>query len=119
MADTSSSASDIRKYLRVFPILGLLFYYIGGLIASLGAADLVLFLVQVILLSAVLLLGLGLMRKEIVIAGALILVLFSIGLPAYLLVMGTLSLGAGTLGQGIMVFAVVFHMLTVWVWSKE
>lgn len=110
------STNGWDKYLRVFPILGLLFYYFGGLMAGLEAADMAMFLAWLIVFSLVELIGLLMKRKELLILGALLLILFSIG-PILAISGGIFRLIA--LGGIVMAFAITFHLLTIYVWIKQ
>ena len=118
--EAPTTPRESSKYLRVFPILSLLFYYIGALITSLEVADIVPFLIQIVLFSAFLLIGLVFMRKEAVILGALLLMLGSLGpIVAYLLSMGSTPIGPGVAGGAVMAFAFIFHIMTIVVWIRK
>ena len=110
------ATTGLQKYLRVFPILGLLFYYLGGLIASLEAVDLLMFISWLVVFSLVELIGLFLRRKELLILGPLLLMYFSLG--PIMAVFGAVF-GLIALGGLIMASAFIFHVLTIYVWIKN
>lgn len=105
------------KYRRAIPIFGLLFYYLGALIASLDVQDNVQFLIVIAALSIILIIGLQWpMNKWIVILGEILLIVGSLGPIAEL----TLSLlGYGALGGAVMLLAIIFHLIGISIWLKE
>jgi len=67
------------KYRPVYPIIGLLLYYLGSLIASLDVANAVIFIVQIVAFSIILIIGLVIMKKEVIILCEVLAIVGSAG----------------------------------------
>jgi hypothetical protein len=115
------STSNASKYTRVFPIIGLLLYYLGGLITSLDVGNAMIFIVQIIAFSIILIIGLAIVKKEVIILGEILAILGSAGPIAEFLLSilsgGVLSFGA--LGGGIVLVSDIFFILGILIWFKK
>lgn len=112
-----------HKYRRVFPIIGLLLYYLGCLIISLDldAEGSIVFLAQIGLFSVILIAGLQWPPNKIaVILGAGIVILGSIGpLANLLLSIQNGIVGFGLVGGILVLIGVIFQVGAIVIWLKE
>ena len=75
----NSPITNPNKYRRALPILGLLFYYLGGLIVSLDVNENIVFMLQIVLFSVILFIGLVLTNKIAIILGAILVIVGALG----------------------------------------
>ncbi|TFG10228.1 hypothetical protein EU538_02570 [Candidatus Thorarchaeota archaeon] len=117
--EMASTSKSLEKYLRVFPIFGLLFYYIGGLITSLDVSDSIVYIVQVVVFSIVLLFGLFLLDWRVVILGSVLALIGTAG-SLVSLIQGLVgnTLGLSMVGGAFSIVADVFFLLTIYTWMK-
>lgn len=113
-----TTKGKLEPFLRVFPILGLLFYYTGGLIVSLEVTAMEVFALQLVLFSLVLLAGVYLRHKYVVILGEILVMLASSGsiMEFYT---SLNSWTTATLGGALVLFAFVFHIAAIYTWLSE
>jgi hypothetical protein len=116
-----SLSTSKNKYRRVYPIVGLLLYYLGSLIASLEVADAMIFLLQTLAFSIILIIGLAIMKREVIILGEVLAILGSAGLVAqfYLVLIGERTFGLGAIGGAIILVSIFFMILGILTWSKK
>ncbi|TFG34439.1 hypothetical protein EU527_03230 [Candidatus Thorarchaeota archaeon] len=118
---SKSKSADSNKYRRVFPIFGLLLYYLGALITSLDVQENLVFLIQILVLSVLLVIGLLWQQsKWIVILGEVLVIIGSIGPVAELVlsVMDSVT-SFGTFGGAIMLAGIILHIIGIMIWLKE
>lgn len=95
-------------------------YYLGGLIQSLEMPASEIFLIQLIAFSLLELIALGLKHREIMLLGAIVIIVGSIGPVAYFIQeISTLAINMAVLGGALVAFSILFHILTFWVWFRE
>lgn len=117
--EESATSIDLQKYLRVFPIFGLLFYYIGGLITSLDISESTVFIIQIVAFSIVLLVGLFILDGRLVIAGAFLALIGTAWSVFYLIQSLSQGLiGFPTVGGAFSIVADFFFVLTVYTWVE-
>jgi membrane associated rhomboid family serine protease len=119
--EVEESISDIHKYRRVIPIIGLLFFYLGGLIVSLDVANNLVFLLQLWIFSVILVVSLQWpVNKAAVILGALIEIFGSLG-PVVNLFLSIQNgvLGFSVLGGSLILFSIILQFGTIFIWMKE
>ena len=115
------SSDGPHKYRRVMPIIGLLFYYLGSLLVSLEVTNNVVFLLQIVIFSIILLVGLQWpMNKWAVILGASLVIVGSAGpiVEFFLSIQGGI-IGFSVLGGGLVLIGVFLQIVTIVIWLKE
>jgi hypothetical protein len=116
--NNQTTKGKLEPFLRVLPILGLLFYYTGGFIVGLEVAAMEVFVFQLVLFSLVLLVGVYLIHKYLVILGEVLVMLASSG-PIMEFYTSLSSWTAATLGGALVLFAFVFHIAAIYAWLSE
>jgi hypothetical protein len=115
---TSITAAGSNKYVRVLPVIGLLLYYIGHLIVSLDVANAEIYLLQIVLFSIVLIIGLIIMKKEILLFGEIIAILGSVG-AIVLFFESLFEGGLAAFGSGIVFVSAAFLLLSIYALLKK
>ncbi|TFF95697.1 hypothetical protein EU546_02800 [Candidatus Thorarchaeota archaeon] len=116
----SAESNGLKKYLRVFPIFGLLFYYVGGLITSLDVSDSIVYIVQIVAFSILLFAGLYLLDKRVMIVGAVVALVGTAGSVFFMLQnLGEATLGLGAVGGAFSLIADLFFLLTIYAWARQ
>ncbi len=116
----SASSLSGSKFLRVYPILGLMLYYLGGLIQSLDMPSSEIFLILLIGFSLVELIALGLKHRKLMLIGSIAIIIGSAGPITYFVQeLLNLSFTMAFLGGAIVSLAIIFHILTFWVWFNK
>ncbi|MBN2228548.1 MAG: hypothetical protein JW779_03070 [Candidatus Thorarchaeota archaeon] len=115
-----TSTSSFNKYRRVFPIFGILLFYLGGLIISLEVANATIFLVQIAAFPIILIIGLAIIKREVILLGEVLIIIGSVGPLAefYLSINGGELLGYGAIGGSLVAVAFFFHLLGIYAWMK-
>ncbi|MGQ4911060.1 MAG: hypothetical protein ACP6KW_02735 [Candidatus Thorarchaeota archaeon] len=109
-----------NKYLYVIPVIGLLLFYGGGLILSLEINPMFVFIGELVLFSAIKIVGLVQNRRMAVVIGALLLIVCSAGpVSLFLFSLSGGTFGLAEIGAGIMTFAIIFHILTMIIWYNS
>ncbi len=117
--EESATSIGLKKYLRVFPIFGLLFYYIGGLVTSLDVSESTVFIIQTVAFSIVLLVGLFILDIRLVIVGAFLALIGTAWSVFYLIQSLSQGLiGFRAVGGAFNIVADFFFVLTVYTWIK-
>ena len=110
-----------HNYRRVFPIIGLLFYYLGCLIVSLDIADNIAFLLQIVIFSVILFAGLQWPPNKIaIIVGAALVIVVSLGpIANFILSIQAGTIGFGVLGGSLVLVGVILQLGAIIIWLKE
>ena len=113
-----------HEYRRVFPIIGLLVYYLGCLIVSLDIFEVdesLVFLSQIALFSVILFAGLQWPPNKIaVLVGAILVIIASLGpIVNFILSVQDGIIGYGVLGGSLVLVGVIFQLGTIIIWLKE
>ncbi|TXT55336.1 MAG: membrane protein of unknown function [Candidatus Thorarchaeota archaeon] len=116
----SIGSTKLTDLLRVIPIFGLLLYYIGGLIVSLDVSNNIVFVLQVVLFSLLLVVGLFIYHRIAVMIGSVLAIIGTAGPIAQLLL--TLLdgwVGASALGGILVLIADILFVITLFAWAKQ
>ncbi len=115
----SVTSDGLQKFLRVFPIFGLLFYYIGGLITSLDVSESTVFIIQIVGFSIILLIGLFVLDSRLVIVGVVLAVMGTAWSIHYLIQSLSQGLiGFSTVGGGFSIVADFFFAMSLYTWFR-
>ena len=95
-------------------------YYLGGLIQSLDMPSAEIFLALLIGFSLIELIALGLKHRELMLLGAILIILGSAGSVTYFVQeLLNLAFSMTFLGGMIVAIGIVFQLLTLWVWFNN
>ncbi|MBD3404549.1 MAG: hypothetical protein GF411_00260 [Candidatus Lokiarchaeota archaeon] len=117
---TTDTGINFKDMLRVIPIFGLLLYYIGGLIVSLDVSNNIIFVLQLVVFSVLLVIGLFVRHKIAILLGSVLAIVGTAGAVAQLIL--TLIdgvIGASTLGGIIVLIADALFIISLFIWSRE
>ncbi|NWF95824.1 MAG: hypothetical protein HXY34_06745 [Candidatus Thorarchaeota archaeon] len=109
---TGKNMVDLSKYLRVIPIFGLFFYYMGNLVLAMSVSSPEVYLLLMAALSVPLLVGLFMRNRVLVIVGCILALLQGAGPIASLV----FNAAAGGL---LVLTGDVLFVVTIVIWAKN